>query len=126
MSASSHGTTFSFDQMEAVLRQVVEPEIQRQFKRNATMYQQFQDPHKEHTWLNDVQAWTRLMRGELLVPHMVTGCAYCGDAFTEQILAARQLGMRGLGSKGPVALAGQMSRICGWLRSYAERSKEAA
>jgi len=135
-----------FSKFEAIIKEAIDPEIERRFNQNQSLYNQFyqsqpakvnqsgyripfyNNPIEQHPWTkpDGLQSYTQLMRGELTVPHMPNDCDECHDAFEEQVKVARSLGMRGLGRKSATTLAPQMSRIVGWLRWYSETQEQAA
>jgi len=119
MAATSHGTTFSFDQMEVIIRQKIDPIIQRQFEQSQTMYHRFLDDG--HPWAKPegIESWMQLMRGELELPHEPAKCGACRNAFEMQLEVVRGK-FPGLGRRGGLSLSSRRNDIRRMLRELAQ------
>jgi hypothetical protein len=101
----------NFNQLEAVVRETIDPFIKQQFQQQATMFSPFSfssgnansigvnqrgfripvyiDPSDPHPWTGEggFEAYTRLMRGEFELPHRPQACSVCSEALDTQMMA---------------------------------------
>jgi hypothetical protein len=119
MAATSHGTTLSFDQMEVIIRQKIDPIIRRQFEQSQTAYHRVLDDR--HPWAKPegIESWMQLMRGELELPHAPARCGACRNAFEMQLEVARGK-FPGLGRRGGLSLSSRRNDIRRMLRELAQ------
>lgn len=108
---------FDFKQMEALLAEHVHPEIVRHFEQSSELYDRISN---RHTWLgpNGFQSYTKLMRGELGLPHAPATCGECRNAFELQLETVRGK-FPGLGKHGGLSLSSRRNEIRRILRELA-------
>ena len=69
----------SFAELEAVIKPVIDREIQRQFAENQSVYEKWMKKSvPTHPWLDDVRTMARMMAGQVKIPH--GNCKVCARA----------------------------------------------
>jgi hypothetical protein len=80
---------YSFKQIATVIREAIDPEIEKQFKESNSLYDKFVNRKDLHPWTSDLRSLARMLNGDIVLPHAKIGvsnivCEICTKAFIQR------------------------------------------